>query len=192
MLAALGGAGLAAGASPVTYTLTGTFSGSLGTTNFTDTAAIFTLTGDTTNVQTPDNAFFFNTAGPSTFQLGGAVPVSFLSSTFGVESEYGAATFMDAATNFAVGEYNEITPYDVLSAEGSTSGMFVSYGPNAQGTSGGELIITGATGDVTFQTNISGVTPVPEPASFWLISTGVLGAASSLKRRRRAPSRSSF
>ena len=185
--AALGGASLAAGASPVTYTFAGTFSGSLGTTSFTDVAGVFTLTGDTSYVQTPDNAFFYNTAGPSTFQLGSNTPVTFMGGTLGVESEYGAATFMDAMTGFAVGEYNEMTSYFVLSVAGSTSGDFISYGANPELTSGGNLIISGATGDVTFQTSIpSDTTPIPEPPSLQLAATGLAGVAIRLRRKRHS------
>ncbi|GAA3766989.1 PEP-CTERM sorting domain-containing protein [Terriglobus aquaticus] len=179
-------AALPAHAMPVTYTLSGLFSGSLNGLTFSDTPATFTLSGsDTSAVSTTDNAFFFNTAGDATFQLGSAAIARILSPTFGVESEYGAASFQDSVTSFAAGEFNELTSYNVLGEYGSTMGSFVSYGTQAQQTSAGALILTGAKGDVTFTVAAPALAAMPEPNSIVLTTTGLLGAAGALRRRLR-------
>lgn len=184
----LGVAGLAtaAHASPIVYTYSGVFSGSLGATTFTNQAAVFTFRkANTNNIVNTDNAFFTNTQGTGTFRFGTTL-ATFLSSSFGVESEYGAASFLDATTGFAVGEYNELTPYDVLSTYGSPiTGDFVSYGNTAEATSLGNLIITGATGQVTFQASAptTPTTNTPEPAGLMLTGTGLLALAGAARRR---------
>ncbi len=170
-------------ASPVTYTLTGLFTGSLGGQSFSDTQGTFTLSGsDTSSTDTTNPAFFFNTLGSAMFQLGTNAAVDIQSSTFGVESEYGAASFLDQASGFAAGEYNELTAYDVLGQYGSTTGSFVSYGQQAQQTSGGALVLTGASGDVTF-TAAAPTAVTPEPQTLLLTATGLLGVGGALRRR---------
>lgn len=173
---------LPASATPVTYSLTGTFSGSLNGVSFANQQGTFLLSSDTSSVLDLNYAFF-NSDGTSTFQLGSATPVSFLSSSFGVESEYGAASFMDASKNFAVGELNEFTPHDVLTVANQTTGSFGSYGAYPASTSGGDLILTGATGDLVFQT--ADITAAPEPSSIWLAVTGLAGTAAGLRRKLR-------
>lgn len=86
------------------------------------------------------------------------------------------------AFNFDAGEYNELTPYDVLTSFGSNTGSFVSYGTQAEQTSGGALVLTGAAGPVTF-TASPAVAVTPEPASVALTATGLLGIAGLLRRR---------
>lgn len=187
VLAVVFGFAFAAHGSPITYTLSGNFSGSLGSTSFSEAFGTFTFVGDSSNVTNPTGNFPANTNGNSSFKLTGKNAATFVNSTFGVESEYGAASFMDLATGFAIGEYNESTPSDVLSVYGpAISGVFVSYGPTPESTSLGDLTITGATGDVTFQAAQPVLTAAtPEPESLLLTGTGVLSVAGVLRQRRR-------
>jgi len=187
VLAVVFGLAGAAHGSPITYKLSGNFSGSLGPISFSEAFGTFTFVGDSSNITDPSGNFPADTNGNSSFKLSGKNTATFVNSTFGVESEYGAASFMDLATGFAIGEYNESTPSDVLSVYGpAISGTFVSYGQTAESTSLGDLTITGATGDVTFQAAQPVlIAATPEPESLLLTGTGVLGVAGVLRQRRR-------
>lgn len=175
-------------ASPITYTLSGLFSGTLGNQSFSNAQATFMLSGsDTSGITSSNQAFFFNTLGTATFQLGSGAAVNILSTSFGVESEYGSASFLDFASGFAAGEYNELTAYDVLRQYGSTTGSFVSYGTESERTSGGALVLTGG-GDLTFTGAAPAIAVTPEPGSLMLTATGLLGLAGVLRRRIRSNS----
>src|SRR6185312_9706986 len=105
VLAALLAAGSlsVAHADPVTYTLTGTFSGSLGSTSFTSIAGTITMVGDTSGVTDLGSGFFTNTTGTSTITLQGLGTATFLSTTFGAESQFDGAGFYDTANGFGSG-----------------------------------------------------------------------------------------
>lgn len=93
-------------ADPITYSLQGTFSGSLGALSFSDTPGTFIFQGDDSGKTSLGAGYYTNTQGISTLLLNGVGTAIFLSQTFGVESQMDGAAFYDAANGFGVGIYD--------------------------------------------------------------------------------------
>ena len=184
-------------ATPVTYTLTGTFTGTLGTTSFTSTPGTITQMGDTSGVTSLGFGSYSNTTGVSSITLQGIGTASFLSPTFGAFSSTNSASFFDAMSGFGASLYDPMLgPYDLsapFSDSSSTailiiSSNFLDPDPPTESTSLGVLSFTGDNGSAaTFTATADTVTATPEPGSFALLGTGLLGAA-SLARKRMAKS----
>ncbi len=100
--AALFSASLSAHATPVEYVFTGNFTGTLGANSFNNAAGTFAFTGDTSTVVNLGGGFYTNTAGVSTITLASLGTATFLSSTFGAESQPNAGAFYDIGTGFGV------------------------------------------------------------------------------------------
>lgn len=184
---ALSAASLAAHADAVTYTLSGNFSGSLGATTFTDTAATFSFVADSADITSLGAGYYLNARGTGTISIDGLGSATFLSSTFGVLGSMGSAGFVDFGTGFTVGIFDPaLAGYD-LSASFSDSAYFVdgfsgTTGPEA--TTLGDLIITGGDSQnpaTTFTASAAGSGVVPEPSSFTLLATGMLGLAGTVR-----------
>lgn len=168
-----------ASATPVTYILTGNFLGSL------DNVALhgpvtFQLTSDTDNVQDM-GGYSVNTSGTSTVTANG-ITANFLSPSFGVESEYMSAAFMNtSAFDFAANVFNfDVTPDALTQTALSYTGTYNSLLTAPAQTNLGLLQITGADGNVTFSTLVAST---PEPSGLVLLATGLISGAGALRRR---------
>jgi hypothetical protein len=180
-------AGSAAHADPVVYTLTGTFTGTIGTSSFTDASGTFTLNSDTSDIVAQGGGFYTNTAGVSTITLAGIGTATFLSSTFGAYSAFDAAGFYDTANSFGADDYDPLNPamasYALTSPFTDTGYLLFGSSSASELTSLGELTLTGDYGSSVTFTASSAVSPIPEPSSMILLATGVLGTIGILRKR---------
>jgi hypothetical protein len=169
---------LAAHADTVTYTESVTASGTLGKENFTNALVTITGSADTStitqfgssfNVVTPDTQV--TVAGIGTFLLTGTID-------FFDNNSVGAAGVTDV-TDIVDTVNTVFDTYNLQTAIGPITGSFLGNLGTNFSTSGGGLVLTSA-GDSTFQATDS---TVPEPSSFALLGTGILGLAGASRRK---------
>ena len=175
---ALCAASVAAHADPVTYTLSGTMSGSVGSNTFTDSATVLTFVGETSGLLSLGAGFYTNTDGVSTITIAGLGTATFLSPALGVESQFNGAAFYDLSNGFAVGIYDPFLGDYALTSPLSDAAYFSESFAAGFGTSEtttlGELTIT----DGDFQnptTTFTATAITPEPSGLLLLCTGLLG-----------------
>jgi hypothetical protein len=183
------------------YTFTGTASGSIGNTSFSDAMLTVTATGDPSSVTfiTPLSAYFLELeGGVSSFTIGGIGSGTFTDSTYVFDNTaHAVAGFGDNAAPMCC---DIIQTYD--SAIGSTA--FASYnlqssigplGPEASdpstsdwvdlNTSLGSFTVT-SYDSVIFQATVDAV---PEPATLPVLGIGLVGMMILMTRRKRPLSR---
>ncbi len=177
-----------ASASPITYTLTGIASGTLGTTTFTNAAVQFTEEADTADIVSHFDGFFYtNPGGSLVVNISGIGSSRFLGQvSFLSESDdpgLGIGTFgvIDPSTTAFYGIASAaLEGYDLDTALSPTSGA---TNTNVIGTP-----LTDLDGDLRFTSFTSGVgsastSVTPEPSTFALLGTGLLGIARTVSRR---------
>ncbi len=178
---------VSAQASIIVYTESGTMTGSLGGTAFTNALVTFTLTGDTSGVnyngQGPLEIYSY--AGVTTVQIAGisgtatltALDISAISFNFSGSRSLGIG---DGSLNALLvnADSAATSTYDLASTYTSTGEL--GYTPNGvYTTTMGNLVTTGASGNATFTATLGGPAAVPEPSTYVLlcISLGVVGYA---------------
>jgi hypothetical protein len=172
-------------AAPITYTLTGTGTGSLGGTAFSNAAMTFTLVGDTSGL-----AFPFGPGVPS-------VPVT----ATGLVGGFSAFTFTSAISFFnnqnvsvaGFGLTGSSDIFDVSDPSLAAWDAISSFGPlgivsvpgnlgQAFGTTAGNFILNGVGTQGTLQAVVAGGA-APEPATIALIALGGLGCVVARRRK---------
>ena len=181
----------------ITFTISATGSGTLGSTSFTDQIVTFTEVTDTSDITNPCLGSIYDyPCAPN--QAGNTVTIGGIA---GTQTISGDTFFFDNAINL-VG-ISDAFFQTYLSAEGTadgaTYGMTTAFGPESAGyytvgsstlaTSGGTLSLTSFSGDATFSAVLGSPTAVPEPGSLGLVLVaGIPLSVGLLWRRKRARS----
>jgi len=167
-----------ANADAITYTESGTATGSIGATNFTDALVTITFVGDTSNVSGA-SGLFSNPVGTATVAIAGIGNGAFAFT----DSLY---VFDNQSTSF-VG-IADFTLNDILDTFGnsafSTYGLTTSIGPvtgfsafdpgSAYGTKDGLLVFSNMSVNSTFAATTTAAA-VPEPSSLVLLGAAIAG-----------------
>ena len=178
----------------ITFTISATGSGTLGSTSFTDQIVTFTEVTDTSDITNPCLGSIYDyPCAPN--QAGNTVTIGGIA---GTQTISGDTFFFDNAINL-VG-ISDAFYQTYLSAEGTadgaTYGMTTAFGPESAGyytvgsstlaTSGGTLSLTSFSGNATFSAVLGSPTSAaPEPGSLGLALVAVIPLAAGLLRRRK-------
>ena len=184
---------ISAAAQNITYTFSGTGSGTVGASSFANAGFSFTVTVATSSVTTAH------------FGLGTpAVRPVVMSFTIGLPNQAPIATgtFSDAyvfnnqgnsTVGFGTTQRNDLiglvgvggaSTYDMMTAFGPASGtnLYINQFVN-QATSAGDLTVSSVS-NVTFEASLAPTDVVPEPSTYALLGTGLFAIAGIARRRR--------
>ena len=181
---ALSLAGIAA-ATPIKFTYTGTGSGALAGSAFSDAAFTITSFGDTDDRQSFSGGFSLDHIS-ATIDISGVGTFAFITATRTfVNNSIGVLGFSRAGVSLN-DLYNGPSggiDWDMLSDLGPVSGTFSllqwALSPVID-TSGGVLAFTDSSGPGTFTATLT--RDVPEPTTLWLMLAGMCGIALMMRR----------
>jgi hypothetical protein len=174
-------------AGPITFTDLTTASGMIGSTPFLNAAITITGIGDTSNIQSFSGGFFINDnsasvtiTGVGTFQF--ITATRFFVNNTGELVGFSRAgstglDLIDGPTNSAFSSWGMLTSIGPFMGPGS----ILQWSASPVNTSGGTLVLDDGTPNVTFSAQVGGTTP--EPGTFLLFATAVLGAGRFVKRK---------
>lgn len=184
---ALSFAGIAS-ATPIKFTYTGTGSGALAGTAFSDAAFTITSLGDTDDRQSFSGGFSIDHIS-ATIDISGVGTFAFITATRTfINNSIGVLGLSRASPGIGDlydGPYNGAllgTSWDMLSDLGPVAGPFnlIQWSTYAVDTSGGVLALADLLGPGTFTATL--MTDVPEPTTLWLMLAGMCGIALMMRR----------
>jgi hypothetical protein len=163
-----------ANASLIEYIYTGTGSGSIGNTNFTDVFFTITEYSDTENIQSCGGSCIYLNSNSATISLDGIDLFQFTTGTYTFNNN-GRLGFSRSSGDL----YNifDVGNFDMISALAPIAGnpSLIQWNLSPVNTSGGVLSFISASTPGTFEARL---TSVPEPSSLAIFALGVMGLVS--------------
>lgn len=164
-----------ANADAITYTESGTATGSIGATNFTNALVTITFAGDTSNVSGV-SGLFTNPVGTATVTIGGIGAFAFTDSLYVFDNQpYSVVGISDSTLNDILDTFGNSAfgTYDLTTALGPVTGLSGFNLGSSYGTSGGGLVFGDMSANSTFAATTAAA--VPEPSSLVLLGAAMAG-----------------
>jgi hypothetical protein len=164
-----------ANADAITYTESGTATGSIGATNFTDALVTITFAGDTSNVSGA-SGLFSNPVGTATVTIGGIGTFGFTDSLYVFDNQsFSVVGISDSTLNDILDTIGSsaFSTYDLTTAIGPVTGLSGFNLGSTYGTSDGLLAFSGMSANSTFAATTAAA--VPEPSSLVLLGAAIAG-----------------